>query len=270
MGFTSLAYLMDIDWLREAFHRPRKDGAPGVDGQTWTGHLMTMSYQEWHKDLHDGESGTNYCQAWSLVHFFIFHDHRRHEKDFLEFLLLLNRGVECKMAFVEAFGTPDFQAIEEKWKKYVRSTPTTDYRQTAMRLEFLAAGMKELYARDIRPVSIEELKSALREIHFEYTPTLFNQSQTLSARQNVVFEVPGQGGAVAPLFVLADTRGRPVDKRLPRSTSKPLNIMTQGLENEVFVAEIYLRGRLFEYRLSVTHTAPAVELPKNASHKRSL
>jgi len=35
MGFTSLAYRMDIDWLREAFHRTRKDGAPGVDGQTW-------------------------------------------------------------------------------------------------------------------------------------------------------------------------------------------------------------------------------------------
>jgi RNA-directed DNA polymerase len=36
MGFTSLAYLMDIDWLHEAFQRTRKDGAPGVDGQTWS------------------------------------------------------------------------------------------------------------------------------------------------------------------------------------------------------------------------------------------
>ena len=35
MGFTSLAYLMDIDWLAAAFYRTRKDGAPGVDGQTW-------------------------------------------------------------------------------------------------------------------------------------------------------------------------------------------------------------------------------------------
>jgi len=36
MGFTSLAYLMDIDWLQEAFRRTRKDGATGVDGQTST------------------------------------------------------------------------------------------------------------------------------------------------------------------------------------------------------------------------------------------
>jgi RNA-directed DNA polymerase len=34
MGFTSLAHLMDIDWLREAWRLTRKDGAAGVDGQT--------------------------------------------------------------------------------------------------------------------------------------------------------------------------------------------------------------------------------------------
>jgi RNA-directed DNA polymerase len=34
MSFTSLAYYMDVDWLREAYRRTRKDGAVGVDGQT--------------------------------------------------------------------------------------------------------------------------------------------------------------------------------------------------------------------------------------------
>jgi RNA-directed DNA polymerase len=34
MGFTSLAYLIDVDWLYEAYLRTRKDGAAGVDGQT--------------------------------------------------------------------------------------------------------------------------------------------------------------------------------------------------------------------------------------------
>lgn len=34
MGFTSLAYHLDLDWLREAYRRTRKDGAVGVDGQT--------------------------------------------------------------------------------------------------------------------------------------------------------------------------------------------------------------------------------------------
>lgn len=33
MVFTSLAHHIDIDWLREAWERTRKDGAPGVDGK---------------------------------------------------------------------------------------------------------------------------------------------------------------------------------------------------------------------------------------------
>ena len=34
MAFTSLAYHMDVEWLREAYRRTRKDGAAGVDGVT--------------------------------------------------------------------------------------------------------------------------------------------------------------------------------------------------------------------------------------------
>lgn len=33
-SFTSLAHHMDLSWLQEAYHRTRKDGAVGVDGQT--------------------------------------------------------------------------------------------------------------------------------------------------------------------------------------------------------------------------------------------
>ena len=42
MGFTSLAYLMDIEWLCAAFYRTRKDGAPGVDGQTWIDYAKNL------------------------------------------------------------------------------------------------------------------------------------------------------------------------------------------------------------------------------------
>ncbi len=34
MGFTSLNHLLDLPLLHEAYHRTRKDGATGVDGQT--------------------------------------------------------------------------------------------------------------------------------------------------------------------------------------------------------------------------------------------
>ena len=44
MAFTSLAYLMDIEWLKEAYRRTRKDGAVGVDGVT---------AKEYEQDLED-------------------------------------------------------------------------------------------------------------------------------------------------------------------------------------------------------------------------
>ena len=34
MAFTTLAHYIDIEWLKEAYRRTRKDGAVGVDGQT--------------------------------------------------------------------------------------------------------------------------------------------------------------------------------------------------------------------------------------------
>jgi RNA-directed DNA polymerase len=34
MGFTSLNHYLDLNWLHEAYRRTRKDGAPGIDGQT--------------------------------------------------------------------------------------------------------------------------------------------------------------------------------------------------------------------------------------------
>ncbi len=32
-ALSTLAHCIDLDWLREAYRRTRKDGAPGVDGQ---------------------------------------------------------------------------------------------------------------------------------------------------------------------------------------------------------------------------------------------
>ena len=35
LAFTSLNHYVDMEWLRCAFYQTRKDGVPGVDGQTW-------------------------------------------------------------------------------------------------------------------------------------------------------------------------------------------------------------------------------------------
>lgn len=42
MAFTALNHYLDLDWLREAFRRTRKDGAVGVDGQTWAEYATNL------------------------------------------------------------------------------------------------------------------------------------------------------------------------------------------------------------------------------------
>ncbi len=67
MALTSLAYLMDLDWLKEAYRRTRKDGAVGVDGMTadeyeqdLEGNLMSL--------LDRAKSGTYHAPPVRRVH----------------------------------------------------------------------------------------------------------------------------------------------------------------------------------------------------------
>ena len=41
-AFVSLNHYLDLAWLHEAFARTRKNGAPGVDGQTWAGYAENL------------------------------------------------------------------------------------------------------------------------------------------------------------------------------------------------------------------------------------
>jgi RNA-directed DNA polymerase len=67
MAFRSLAHLIDIDWLREAYGRTRKDGARGVDGQS------AQQYEEHLEDnlrslLERAKSGTYHAPPVRRVH----------------------------------------------------------------------------------------------------------------------------------------------------------------------------------------------------------
>ena len=42
MVFTTLAHHIDVELLQEAYRRTRKDGAPGIDGQTATEYAANL------------------------------------------------------------------------------------------------------------------------------------------------------------------------------------------------------------------------------------
>ncbi len=67
MAFTSLAYLMDIDWLKEAYRRTRKDGAVGVDGVTAEEYDQDLE-ENLHSLLDRAKSGTYQAPPVRRVH----------------------------------------------------------------------------------------------------------------------------------------------------------------------------------------------------------
>ena len=66
-AFISLNHYLDLDWLREAFLRTRKDGAPGVDGQTWTGYAENLE-ENLQSLLDRAKSGTYRAPPVRRVH----------------------------------------------------------------------------------------------------------------------------------------------------------------------------------------------------------
>ena len=67
MAFTSLNHYLDVDWLREAFRRTRKDGAPGIDGQTWADYEAKLE-ENLQSLLDRGKSGTYRAPPVRRVH----------------------------------------------------------------------------------------------------------------------------------------------------------------------------------------------------------
>jgi RNA-directed DNA polymerase len=57
--FTTLAHHMDVEWLREAYRRTRKDGAVGVDGQTAQQYAADLE-QNLQSLLNRAKSGDHY------------------------------------------------------------------------------------------------------------------------------------------------------------------------------------------------------------------
>jgi RNA-directed DNA polymerase len=67
MAFTSLAHLMDLEWLREAYRRTRKDGAVGIDGQTAKAYEANLE-ANLQSLLDRAKSGTYLAPAVRRVH----------------------------------------------------------------------------------------------------------------------------------------------------------------------------------------------------------
>jgi len=68
VSFTSLNHHLDLLWMVEAYNRTRKDGAPGVDGQTASDYGLTLLDNQRQQLLNRAKSGRYFAPPVRRVH----------------------------------------------------------------------------------------------------------------------------------------------------------------------------------------------------------
>jgi hypothetical protein len=210
--------------------------------------MLVMTPAQWSEALAaDGAAGL-YAQSWSMVHFLVYGEGGRYQAAFERYLRLINAGYRSREAFVRAFDTEDFGPFERRWQQYVTNASPDSFVTALERLEFLAAGARELARREVFPESLAELRAGLEEIDFTFA--LHEHAGPIVLRTDSrMFAIPPTGssreGGYEPVFVVSrpDLR-RPAPSVIETRYLKPRELAVRwrgGEDGEVFTHDIVVR-----------------------------
>lgn len=152
--------------------------------------LMTMPTEEWGNRVVGGDAAMQYDQAWSIVHFLINASRGKYSRAFENYLRNISKGFMHAEAFDRAFGANSYDAFEKAWKKYVLELKPDPLSTALQRLQFLAAGIRELDKREVKFETVDQLKGSLRSIHFAVRFMEHGGVHTMSSDDDENFEAP--------------------------------------------------------------------------------
>ena len=205
--------------------------------------ILGMDDAHWTEAVRAGNARQQYVQAWSMVHFLVYAENGRYEPFFTNMLRLLNDGVKPYDAMVRAFSLdsePELRAFETRWKDYARNAKPGAYVAARGRLEFLAEGLRVLWAKGVKPASMDELKAALRDERFTWTASAHGYTITLDAKDDANFAVPDDEVNSKPpsIELVAQKPPKPArDRKLWQEHPPPPMLRTRGLRpNDVGIA----------------------------------
>jgi len=162
--------------------------------------LMRMSQSTWNQNLFEGNGAIQYRQSWAMVHFLIHAENGRYASSFDQFLLQIARGINHETAFVEVFGTNDLVSFQNAWVVYVNQLLPSSAMLAAHRLNFLAAGMKELMSRERSVQSINGLRASLQTIAFKTTLNVNYKEYNFDANDQNNYLIPPDSHSANPKF----------------------------------------------------------------------
>jgi hypothetical protein len=152
--------------------------------------LLTMPTEEWGNRVVGGDAAMQYDQAWSVVYFLINASRGKYARPFESYLRYVSKGFMSDDAFERAFGANSYDSFEKAWKKYILELEPDPLSTAVQRLQFLAAGVKELDKRGVKFDTIEQLKEALRSIRFAVRFIEHGGVHTMTSDDDENFEAP--------------------------------------------------------------------------------
>ena len=197
--------------------------------------FFLISGKEWSAKVQSKDAESIYPQAWSLIDFLVYSEHRKYEKNFQMFLFGLSRGMPWEKAFAKAYGNINIGQMEEKWLNYIKNKNPTDYELTAKRLEFLGHGMLRLKEANNLPDSMDDLRLKLQQMNFTHVVEIEDREIELSSYDLKNYQIPHVPDGTGKGFILVDRKFRQTNRNAFNSNPTLLNIVTEGLDPNALV-----------------------------------
>ncbi|MBM4110623.1 MAG: DUF1570 domain-containing protein [Phycisphaerae bacterium] len=205
--------------------------------------MLNMSSEAWGANVRGGDARLQYDQAWSMIQFLAYGDGGAYQRNFNQYLQLLNAGVPSLQAFGRAFGATGQEmvdAFESKWKSFVQGLRASSFTSAMKSASFMAAGVQFLRGKGIMPASVDELRTALVEHGFEQRVRTHGGEFVIKATDQALWSIPEDPQTKDAAW--AASKGKAKKRKKPKGAQDwddgpaPLDLRTKGLRpNELLV-----------------------------------
>jgi hypothetical protein len=176
--------------------------------------LLRMEQADWNQRVQTGQAGSNYDQAWSVVHFLANAEGGRHQNILSTLLHAYWSGKNHDQAIKAAFGT-DLAPMESAWKAYVASLRADELYEAQDIIGVYRVLLEALDEAGSQPADAAELDAALAahadRLVLPETVPVINGERPLAIDAQAWWRTPpvsARTGRPAVIRFIPDRRGR--------------------------------------------------------------
>ncbi|HNX25898.1 MAG TPA: DUF1570 domain-containing protein [Phycisphaerae bacterium] len=197
--------------------------------------FMTISDEEWKNGLRS-EANLNYCQAWSIVHFFMHADDGKYRENFEKFLCQLARGTKADEAWKSCFAE-NVETIEAEYKNWwlTKAEETAELDSIACARIFISF-IGRNFTKGYQPINFETFVKDANDGRLKLAVSQDKENYLPDSLLNWALDNYSKAGEY---FIGCDADGQPfVRLKLPESgtyiyTFKPRSVGVNVIEKHI-------------------------------------